>query len=54
VSTIQGSVKQIQCRFFEEAGLTQKDAKDRIIAPHEKLTIELPLAAALCHSNKFN
>ena len=32
-------------KILEEAGLIERDSKNRIIAPHEKLTIELQLAA---------
>lgn len=32
-------------KILEEAGLIERDSKNRIIAPHETLTIELPLAA---------
>lgn len=32
-------------KILEESGLIERDSKNRIIAPHEKLTIELPLAA---------
>lgn len=32
-------------KILEEAGLIQRDGKNHITAPHDKLTIELPLAA---------
>lgn len=32
-------------KILEDAGLIERDSKNHIIAPHEKLTIELPLAA---------
>lgn len=32
-------------KILEESGLIERDRKGHIIAPHEKLTIELPLAA---------
>lgn len=32
-------------RILEESGLIERDSKNRIMAPYEKLTIELPLAA---------
>jgi predicted transcriptional regulator len=32
-------------RVLEESGLIERDSKGHIIAPHEKLTIELRLAA---------
>ncbi len=32
-------------KILEESGLIERDSKKHIIAPHEKLTIELPLAA---------
>lgn len=32
-------------KILEDAGLIKRDSKNHIIAPHEKLTIELPLAA---------
>ncbi len=32
-------------KILEESGLIERDSKGHIIAPHEKLVIELPLAA---------
>lgn len=32
-------------KILEDSGLIERDAKGRIIAPHEKLVIELPLAS---------
>jgi predicted transcriptional regulator len=32
-------------KILEESGLIERDSRNHIIAPHEKLTIELPLAA---------
>jgi len=32
-------------KILEQASLIERDGKNHIIAPHEKLTIELPLAA---------
>ena len=32
-------------RILEESGLIERDAKNHIMAPYEKLTIELPLTA---------
>jgi predicted transcriptional regulator len=32
-------------KILEETGLIERDSKNHIIAPHTKLTIELPLAA---------
>ena len=32
-------------KILEDAGLIERDCKNHITAPHEKLTIELPLAA---------
>jgi predicted transcriptional regulator len=32
-------------KLLEESGLIERDSKGHIIAPHEKLVIELPLAA---------
>jgi len=32
-------------KILEEAGLIERDSRNHITAPHERLTIELPLAA---------
>lgn len=32
-------------KILEDAGLIERDSKNHISAPHERLTIELPLAA---------
>jgi predicted transcriptional regulator len=32
-------------QILEDSGLIERDSKGHIVAPHEKLTIELPLAA---------
>jgi predicted transcriptional regulator len=32
-------------KILEESGLIERDSKNRIVAPYEKLTIELPLTA---------
>lgn len=32
-------------KILEESGLIERDGKGHIVAPHEKLVIELPLAA---------
>lgn len=32
-------------RILEESGLIERDSKNHIMAPYEKLTIELPIAA---------
>ena len=32
-------------KILEESGLIERDSKNRVLAPYEKLTIELPLTA---------
>lgn len=32
-------------KILEESGLIERDSKNHVLAPYEKLTIELPLAA---------
>lgn len=32
-------------KILEESGLTERDSKNHVLAPYEKLTIELPLTA---------
>ncbi len=32
-------------KILEESDLIERDSKNRILAPYEKLTIELPLTA---------